>query len=458
MRSDLMVGSLIRRALLRSSWLIRRSVPLILSLVLSAAHSAPLHAQAVASYDSAWSAISRTYFDTAFVHGRWQRTHDSLRTALGVSPSADDVRGAIRALITVSGASHFVLIPGEATAALSAGGGPRGAPGTVGLDLRMIGDTLVVWRVAAASAAASAGIRPGQIVTQLDSLKVTELRAQLASAFSTDRKRAHGMIANVANARVHKNTGDTVRVALVDARGRPQEILLVHTPLAGQLSRYGNLPPIIVRVTHDSVRVGRGRRATMVPVIGWSGWFPAISPEIDRSFFAARDARGLIIDLRGNPGGVVGMIGGVAGHLTDSVVNLGTMRGRGSTLRLNTNPRLVDGAGVRRGIFRGPVAILVDEQSASASEFFAAGLQAIGRARVFGDASAGQALPAAMQRLPSGDVLMYPIADHETPNGGRVEGVGVVPDVPAPLTRRALRDGRDPALDAARAWLARTIQ
>jgi len=99
----------------------------------------------------------------------------------------------------------------------------------------------------------------------------------------------------------------------------------------------------------------------------------------------------------------------------------------------------------------------LDGMSASASEFFAAGMQATGRARVFGDPSAGQALPAAMLRLPSGDVMMHPIADHEDANGRRVEGVGVQPDTPAPLTRRALQAGGDPAMDAARAWLARTL-
>jgi carboxyl-terminal processing protease len=192
-----------------------------------------------------------------------------------------------------------------------------------------------------------------------------------------------------------------------------------------------------------------------VPVLSWTMWLPLLMQDIDAALFAARDADGVIFDLRGNPGGVVGMIGGVAGHFTDSATNLGTMRGRGSTMNLRTNPRVVNRAGERVPIISAPVAILVDEFSASTTEFFTAGLQGLGRARVFGTTSSGQALPALMLRLPNGDVLMHPIADHVDATGRTVEGTGIVPDEATPLRRRDLVNGRDAAMDAARAWLTR---
>lgn len=409
----------------------------------------------LASFDTAWSAISRTYFDTTLVQGRWSAMRDSLRSSLGESPNIDQVRRAIRTLMALPAQSHFALIPANALP-LPSGASRGGAPGTVGLDLRMLADTLVVWRVEAGSAAYTAGMRAGDIVTHLDTQSVAGLTQRLGAAFPNDPKQSRGLISQLAMSRVRQNTGDTAVLTVKGDRGAAHTVRLAHTPIAGQLTRWGNLPPIVVRVTHDSVRLG-GRRSPMIPVIHWSAWFPVISADIDRALFAVRDAPAVILDLRGNPGGVVGMIGGIAGHFTDTIVSLGNMYGRGSTLYLRTNPRLVDATGTRRPVISVPVAILVDGMSASASEFFAAGMQGTGRARVFGDASAGQALPAAMIRLPSGDVLMHPIADHEDSNGRRVEGVGVQPDTPAPLSRRALKAGGDPALDAARAWLARTL-
>ena len=76
----------------------------------------------------------------------------------------------------------------------------------------------------------------------------------------------------------------------------------------------------------------------------------------------------------------------------------------------------------------GRVAILVDGMTGSASECFSGGMQSIGRARVFGQTSMGQALPALFDRLPNGDVLIHAWGDFVTGTGVRIEGRGVMPD------------------------------
>ncbi len=93
--------------------------------------------------------------------------------------------------------------------------------------------------------------------------------------------------------------------------------------------------------------------------------------------------------------------------------------------------------------------------SGSASECFTGGMQALGRARVFGQTSMGQALPALFDRLPNGDVLIHAYGDFVTIDGHRLEGRGVIPDEIQPLRRADLLAGRDPALDAALAWIDR---
>lgn len=410
----------------------------------------------IADLDTAWAAISRTYFDTLLVNGAWRTYHDSLRAALGDAPELDEVRAAIRALIAYPGQSHFALIPANAVP-LPSSPSTGGAPGTTGVDVRMIGDTLVVWRVHPGSVGAAAGVRAGQVITHIDTVAVSDLRDRLGRAFPEGSREARQMIAQVGMSRLGRATGDTTTLTLIGANGAPQRAVLVHTPISGSLTRYGNLPPLVVRTSRDSVQVAAASGPVAVPIIHFSAWFPVISAELDRHLFAVRGAPAVILDLRGNPGGAIGMIAGVAGHFSDTTWNLGTMYGRGSTLTLRANPRLVDATGTRQPVISAPLAILVDAFTASSSEFFAAGMQALGRAQVFGEPSAGQALPAAMLRLPNGDVLMHPIADHEDAKGRRVEGTGVVPDVLTPLTRSELQAGRDVALEAARAWLARTL-
>lgn len=412
----------------------------------------------LASLDSAWAAIGRTYFDTALVAGPWRTLHDSLRQELGTEAELDAVRRAIRTLIAFPKQSHFALIPSDAVPTAGSGRtSSRGAPGTTGIDVRMIGDTLVAWRVAAGSPAAKAGVRPGDVISHLDTSSVEGIVTRLAKAFPDDDRQRRMLATQFAMSQLGGSSGDTVRLTLRADDGRSRPLVLVRTPLAGRIQQYGNLPPLAVRASLDSVSVTTARGAVQVPVVHFSSWFPIIIQDLDRYLFGARGAPGLILDLRGNPGGVVGMVGGVAGHFTDSIVSLGTMYGRGSTLHLRTNPRVVNSAGQRVSTVNAPVAILVDDFSASATEFFSAGMQALGRARIFGIATAGQSLPAAMLRLPSGDVLMHPIADHEDPSGRRVEGTGVAPDTRTPLTRSDLRAGRDAALEAAREWLAHSM-
>jgi carboxyl-terminal processing protease len=95
----------------------------------------------------------------------------------------------------------------------------------------------------------------------------------------------------------------------------------------------------------------------------------------------------------------------------------------------------------------------MDGLSGSASECFAGGMQSLGRARVFGQRSMGQALPALFDRLPNGDVLIHAYGDFVTATGERLEGRGVVPDEEVPLRREDLLAGRDATLERALAWM-----
>jgi carboxyl-terminal processing protease len=110
------------------------------------------------------------------------------------------------------------------------------------------------------------------------------------------------------------------------------------------------------------------------------------------------------------------------------------------------------------GAYGGPVVVLVDALSASASELFAAGLQAAGRAAVVGERSPGWCTSRSLIMLPNGAIVVHPNVEHSAPDGAVLEGRGVRPDVEVHLTRDALLLGRDPQLEAAVQRLMRRIQ
>ena len=191
-----------------------------------------------------------------------------------------------------------------------------------------------------------------------------------------------------------------------------------------------------------------------VGVIGFNIWLMPAAAPFDRAVDDFRDADGMVIDLRGNPGGVGAMAMGLAGHFLDERLSLGTMKTRTTSLEFRANPRRANPDGERVEPFDGPLVILVDGLSMSTSEIFARGMQVIGRAHVIGQPTPGAALPSLITRLPNGDGLQYAFADFVDPEGVRLEKNGVPPDEVVPLRRDDLLAGRDAPLQAALDWIA----
>ena len=402
---------------------------------------------ALATFDSVWSSVNRTFWDTTFYGVNWPAVRDSLRPRAQQAATNAELRQVIGAMLDELGQSHFNVIPGEASESLRAAGPAReGDPGDAGMEVRYVDGRVLVSRVAPGGAADAAGIRPGWTVDAAGAMTAQRVADAVQKLSGTmDARRVATMAAGAMSSTFRGTAGDTLRVKLTDGEGRPVERALVLRELRGQMARFGNLPPLEVRVEQDTLQAA-GR-------IAFNIWLPAAIPALDRAVDELRGTDGIVIDLRGNPGGLGGMAPGWAGHFVDRRDTLGTMITRRDRVEFVINPRRVNAAGHRVQPFAGPVAILTDEMTASTSEIFAGGLQALGRARVFGATSSGQALPSLMPRLPNGDVLLHAVADMKGPGGVRWEGPGVVPDTPAPVTREALLAGRDPALDAAVAWI-----
>jgi carboxyl-terminal processing protease len=173
---------------------------------------------------------------------------------------------------------------------------------------------------------------------------------------------------------------------------------------------------------------------------------PVVMPAFNEAVRSFRNAPGIIIDLRGNGGGMSAMARGMAGwFVREKDRHLGTLHLRDLALKMAFAPR--------PRAYAGCVAILVDGLTVSAAEFFAGGLQDLGRARLFGTQTAGAALPSVIEKLPNGDGFQYVLGDYITAGGERLEGSGVSPDREVPITRQALLDGQDPALEEALRWI-----
>ncbi|MCU0623106.1 MAG: S41 family peptidase [Gemmatimonadaceae bacterium] len=211
---------------------------------------------------------------------------------------------------------------------------------------------------------------------------------------------------------------------------------------------------------------------------------PVARDSLRAAFRQLAGAPGVILDLRGNPGGSIVLADHLAAALSDAPVEVGAFvlragyerwgQGAVQGLPVAQLPRLRLGDTVRAANFftvlerlggaavyttragdgsayRGPVAVLVDRRTASTAEGVAAGLRSGGRAVLVGERTAGAMLAAAPHRVATGWFLTLPLADFWTLDGLRLEGVGLTPDI---VVADARRQPQDAAIAAAEQWIA----
>jgi carboxyl-terminal processing protease len=156
-----------------------------------------------------------------------------------------------------------------------------------------------------------------------------------------------------------------------------------------------------------------------------------------------RGARGLVLDLRDDPGGDFEAAVKIADQFLDS----------------GTIVRVVDRGGAekvyeaKRGAFTLPVVVLINQGTASSAEILAGALQDSGRAVLVGEKSFGKGLVQTVFPLVGGDALKVTTDRYETPKGTDIDRVGIAPDyVVKP------QDGADVQLERARQLLVRQLQ
>jgi carboxyl-terminal processing protease len=432
---------------------VRRALPAAIGLALASvafAWGSPLHAaqapDAAATFDKVWTIVHDTHFMASFDEAAWDRARDEYRPRALSAKNPGELRGVLREMLATLGLSHFAIIP----ATPDAPGDDADVSGQPGFDVRLIGRQLVVWKVDSDGGAAAAGVHPGWIITSIGGTPVASLLSGIQQGTSDNLAQLEAW--RLATTKLRGPSGTNAQVSFEDGAGDSVVKAIARKAERGQPVTVGSLPTMFVRVSSTLLDTPQGHKAGE---IRFNVWMTAV----DRQFQDAMDrfhaADGIVIDLRGNPGGLAAMIMGIAGYFTPTRDTLGVMKTRDSELRFVANPRLVNAAGERVAPYGGPVAIIVDGLTGSASECFAGGMQSLGRARVFGQQSMGQALPALFDRLPNGDVFIHAWGDFVTGTGVRIEGRGVVPDEPTPLTRADLLAGHDAPIAAALAWIDR---
>ncbi|MFG0305365.1 MAG: S41 family peptidase [Phycisphaerales bacterium JB040] len=453
---------------------VRSAVDELLEQRSSQPESVPLR-----DFDEAWRLVRDTHFDPTFNGVDWDSVRDELRPH-AIDATQAEVRGIILEMLSRLGQSHFSVIPKSGGGVVPFDSGEDGdEPGFVetlepslptlelklaetegeagsarpGFEIRLVGDNAVVVGVRPGSDAASKGVRPGWELLAVGNDALAPIIVEQVGALG--RRTGAMYVAQIVDAMLMGADGSSTRLVFRDGEGEETALEIVREPLSESPVAFGGLPPMSPNFEHrwlDPGPLGLPE-GTRIGYISFDVWLQTIPRQFDGAMVEFQDADGLIIDLRGNIGGIGAISMMIGRYLVDERASLGTMRMRDQEMHFNMQPVMVSMTGEDLEPYDGPVAVLIDGGSASTSEIFAAGIRELGRARLFGSATPGMALPAMMSTLPSGDVLLHAMAGFETPGGFTMEQAGVTPDVDAPWTRESLLEGRDDALDAAAEWI-----
>lgn len=130
--------------------------------------------------------------------------------------------------------------------------------------------------------------------------------------------------------------------------------------------------------------------------------------------------KGLVIDIRSNPGGLLNVVVDMLDEILPDGLIVYTEDKYGNRQEYNgSNPDVIDV----------PLAVLVNGESASASEIFAGAVQDYGAGTIIGTQTFGKGIVQTIRRMSDGSAIKYTIAKYFTPKGQDIHGHGVTPDI-----------------------------
>ena len=389
--------------------------------------------QYTATFEQVWRIVLEKHFDPTLGCQDWPARRLEFGARLAEAKDAAAAYAVMNGLLGTLKQSHFKVVAPRGSAPPPEASGPARAP----IHVRVIGDAVVV--VDAAVGGVPSGVPRGAEIVAIDGRPVAELVAEVKDVALREGEVAFQTSLAVEGA-LHGQVGAKREITFKDPGKADAEVTrkVACALPGGELVTIGNLHDIPTVVSH------RMMPGTKVGHLAFNYW---MLPMVTRVEAAMAELRGqgmtaLVLDLRGNPGGVGAMSIPVARMLMTQPGSLGKLQFREFAQEFNVagNP----------DAFTGPVVVLVDEGTASTSEIFAVGLRDLGRAQIYGGRpSAGAALPSLIEALGGGAMLQYVVGDYHSSKGTVAEGDGVRPDVLVPETRADFVAGRDPVLAAA---------
>lgn len=338
--------------------------------------------------------------DIPLVTEAWNKLHANYLRSLDDSALTE---GAVQGLVEAAGDPYTVYLDPQEAKELTEG--LQGVFSGIGAEVGFKDKRLVIVAPLPDSPAAKAGLKPLDVIEKIDNQSVADLNLTEAVRL------------------IRGERGTTVTLTITrDGASEPKDIAVVRDQIevksVDSQIRPDGVGYIKIAAFHeDTLRLA----------------------DAVLSDFVAKNVRGIVIDLRGNPGGLLNSgIDVTSLFLAEGTVvkqreKSGAIKAYAVTVTEKVDPSL-------------PIIVLVDGGSASAAEIMAGALQDHKRVKLVGEKTFGKGSVQELEGLDNGGQLKVTVAEWLTPNDRQINGVGIEPDIlvlPAPDGQT---DGADPQL------------
>ena len=261
----------------------------------------------------------------------------------------------------------------------------------VGLDVNLDGGKVTVVAPLEGAPAERAGILPGDVVSAVDDVPVN---------------------------------ADDIAASVARMRGAPG------TSVTLDVVRAGNATPLHFALTRSEVHVKTVQSEYLgngLAYVRLSSFAESTAPDLERAAreltaAAGDELLGVVLDLRSNPGGLLDS----AVQVADAFLESGLIVSGTGRMRKAQFEQSADAGDVLEGV---PTVVLVNSQSASASEIVAGALQDHKRARIVGEKTYGKGSVQTVMPLGEGSAIKLTTSRYLTPSGRSINGSGIEPDV-----------------------------
>ena len=372
-------------------------------------------------FETVWKTINDEYYDATFNAVNWPAARALYRPRVEAVTGDEEFYAVISEMLLDLQDLHTSFVA------------PDTQPRTSGISVYEVENKIVVVNVDPDSEAARTGVKAGMIVCTFDGKPIDERVSQLRTKLGHwSNQQAYRVVICGRILRGPANT--TFKLGLERADGTRFEVALTRRTVTSPQAKL------------ISYRLPSGFSYLKInPVLR-----SPVEDQFDSAFQELKDSPGLVIDLRGLNGGDIKGVGlKIANHFFPSKVSFGKFINRSGEVPLR---RSLSAEGDSQ-TYKGPVVILIDENTASAGEVFASGFQENLRAKVIGQQSCGCVLDRDSKKVKGGGMLYYSHLGYMSSKGRKLEGAGVVPDKTVKLTIAGLQQGRDLILEEAESIL-----